>query len=160
MSKGFSNDILLIIHVTVALNREQFVSNTSFSIRWSCWWFPSINPRGLRQQFCEVFSSWETRRCLLFVCSQWLTILRRIAQMIVLMASFCRFIVRMCKVGLYIVLWFLLQESTENRLNPNISEQFAVSATRSFLVFFVNLINSPSLGRAFPYEAWRPMTRS
>ncbi|XP_068718643.1 major facilitator superfamily domain-containing protein 12-like [Montipora capricornis] len=35
-----------------------------------------------------------------------------------------RSVVRVCKVCLYIVLWFLLQESTETSLNSNISEQF------------------------------------
>ena len=41
---------------------------------------------------------------------------------------------RLSKVCLYIVLWFLLQDSTENRVNSKISEQFAVSAIDNTLI--------------------------
>ena len=40
-----------------------------------------------------------------------------------------RSIVRVCKVCMYILLWVLLQESLEDKVNSNISEQFTVSIT-------------------------------
>ena len=49
---------------------------------------------------------------------------------------FYRSIVRVCKVCLYILLWILLQESTESKMNSNVSEQFTVSITLKTKVEF------------------------
>ncbi|XP_022788005.1 major facilitator superfamily domain-containing protein 12-like isoform X2 [Stylophora pistillata] len=48
-----------------------------------------------------------------------------------------RSIVRVCKVCLYILLWVLLQESTESKMNSNVSEQFTLFAIILLPVGFV-----------------------
>lgn len=62
------------------------------------------------------------------VCSITVTLyLQHIFSLLTFVNIVNRSIVRVCKVCLYILLWALLQESPEDTVNSNVSEQFTVS---------------------------------
>ena len=46
---------------------------------------------------------------------------------------FFRSLARICQVCLYILLWVLLQQNTEYKVNSQISEQFTVSESKNSL---------------------------
>lgn len=61
--------------------------------------------------------------------------LQLVDQMLTFVNIVRRSIVRVCKVCLYILLWALLQQSSEDTVNPNVSEQFTVSISTITYLF-------------------------